>query len=133
MKIVTLRDELVPADGCVVIRGGAGTLEHDHVRGQAVENHDRYGFYGVSVFVTPPSAVADLFGDHPIGSRYDAKPVFVARAATLLGAGFPLLPTGLPPHYDVVLPDVSERHLVRLRNCFDGPVIAPPEPLPPVR
>ncbi|MEX2621625.1 MAG: hypothetical protein WD250_15520 [Egibacteraceae bacterium] len=87
MKIVTLRDELVPADGCVVIRGGAGTLEHDHVRGQAVENHDRYGFYGVSVFVTPPSAVADLFGDHPIGSR----------------------------------------------NCFDGPVIAPPEPLPPVR
>ena len=33
----------------------------------------------------------------PIASRYEGQPVLVARAATLLSAGLPLLPTGVRP------------------------------------
>lgn len=95
-----------------------------------MENPDRDGFYGVSVFVTQPSAVVALLRDHPMASRCDGKPVRVSRVATLLAVGCPLLLTGVRPHCDVVLPDLSASHLLRPRGCFDGPLTAPPQRLP---
>lgn len=133
MKTVVLRDGPLPAETFVVVRGGASTLSDDHVRDQALECHARHGFFGISVFVEAPERVADLFRRHPIASRYQGRPVMLSRVGTVLAAGLPILATGAPPHFDVVLADLRTGHLQRLRDCFDGPVVASPESLPSLR
>ena len=43
-------------------------------------------------------------------------------------SGFALLPTMARPHYDVVLPDVTDETLRRLEVAFDPPITNPARP-----
>jgi hypothetical protein len=48
-----------------------------------------------------------------------------ASVASIHAAGFALLPTGRAPHFDIVLPDLSEQTLTRLDRCFANPMPNP--------
>jgi hypothetical protein len=48
VKRIALRDEDVPVDAVVVVRGGE--MNSDHVRRTATDAHDEFGVYTVSGF-----------------------------------------------------------------------------------
>ena len=73
-----------------------------------------------SVFLALDESVVDLCRTEPALARYGR--VRVSTVGRVRHAGFVLLPTLARPHSDVVLPDVTDDTLDRLKGCFDPAV-----------
>jgi hypothetical protein len=121
VKRITLRDEDVPDDAVVVVRGGE--MNSDHVRRTATDAHDEFGLYTVSVFLVLDSSVEELCRDLPELQRYGK--VRLSTVGRLRSLGFALLATFDRPHFDVVLPDITDTTLDRLELGFDQPIAKP--------
>ena len=121
MKRIALRDEAVPEDAVVVVRGGQ--MNSDLVRRTATDAHDEFGLYAVSVFLVLDSSVEELCRDLPELQRYGK--VRLSTVGRLRSLGFALLPTFDRPHFDVVLPDLTDSTLDRLELGFDRPIANP--------
>jgi hypothetical protein len=95
------------------------------VRESAADAFAEFGIYAVSVFLALDEPVEVLCRHEPFLSRY--KRIRRSTVGRVRAAGFALLPTLDRPHYDVVLPDLTDVTLDRLDSSFD-----PPEPNPGV-
>ena len=124
MRPVVLRDDEPPDDAVVVIRGGE--MVSEFVRRSAERNHQEFGFFGVSVYLAEGVTVEVLCATVSQLTRY-AK-VRLSTAGRLRSRGFELAPTLERPHFDVMLPDLSDATLSRLNECFDRPVPNPGRP-----
>lgn len=91
------RGEPVPADRSLVVRGDL--LDPATLRSDAIDNHEVYGYWGISVFAEVGGADLEWIAANKL-SR--AAWLVVYRAGDVLGAGLELWDTGLSPHYDVV-------------------------------
>ena len=121
LEPIILRDEEPPDDAVVVVRGGEILIEFVHRTAQ--DAHDEIGIYAVSVFLALGESVEVLCARQVQLARYGK--VRFSTVGRLHVAGFPLIPTLDPPHYDVVLPDVTDHTLGRLDSCFDPPTPNP--------
>lgn len=121
MRPIVLRDEAAPDDAIVVVRGGE--MNHDTVRRTATDAFDEFGIYTVSVFLVLDGSPDDLCRDLPELQRYGK--VRLSTAGRLRSLGFALVPTLDHPHYDVVLPDLTDGTLDRLEVGFDRPIANP--------
>ena len=122
-RLVSLRGEDPPDDATTVIRGGEQGIAPDTLRRTATRSFDEFGFYGISVFVALDGSVAELCRDVDAIRRYGR--IRRSTVGRLRRAGFPLIATGRRPHFDIVLPDLTDDTLGRLADCFD-----PAEPNP---
>jgi hypothetical protein len=122
-RLLPIRGEDPPADTVLIIR--AGVMSLDTLRRTAADSFDDFGAYLVSVeAVVGGRTVADTCRTSPrIGERYGR--VRLSTAGQLRSAGLPLLATFASPHFDVVLPDLSDTTLQRLTVCFDEPIDNP--------
>ncbi len=118
MRLVALRGEEPPDDTVVVIRAGENGLTPETLRRTATAAHRESGFYGVSVFLALDVDVAELCASTDFLRRYSQ--IQESTAGRVRAAGFALLATEARPHFDVVLPDLDEQTLDRLRSCFDA-------------
>ena len=125
MEPPVLRDEEPPDDAIVVVRGGL--LAADSVRRTAAVSMREHGFFGVSVYAALGVSVEELVGATPELGRDRYKQLRATTAGALRGAGFVLLATQARPHYDVVLDDLEDPTIERLRGCF-GPPFPNPGP-----
>ncbi len=119
MTLIALRGEEPPDDTVVVIRGGEKGLTAETLRRTATATQREFGFYGVSVFLALDFGVAELCASTDFLRRYSQ--IQESRAGRVRAAGFALLATEARPHFDIVLPDLDDHTLDRLRACFDGP------------
>lgn len=122
-RLLAIRGEEPPADTVLIIRAGVMSLET--LRRTASDSFDDYGAYLISVEgVLGDSTIADTCRRSPrIGQRYGK--VRISTAGRLRSAGLALLATFASPHFDVVLPDLSDETLVRLTCCFGEPLDNP--------
>lgn len=120
---LSLRREEPPADGALVVRGGINTLSSDHVCRQAAISLRQYGFWAISAFLARDGDVASVVD--AIAVLQERPKLRLARCGDVRAAGFALLPTGAALHYSVVLADLTETTLERLRGCFGVPVPNP--------
>jgi hypothetical protein len=79
-----------------VIRGDL--LDRDHLRAKASQNHDLYGFFGLSVYVVSRHLVAGILA-HQLSTREHWNSSTVGQ---VYAAGLWLDATGRAPHYDAV-------------------------------
>ena len=80
-------------------------LDPDVLRAAAADNHEIYGFYGISVF----AEVGDMnWQDIAAAKLPRAEWLVLFTVNALLGAGLELWDTGQAPHYDIVHPDMDE-------------------------
>lgn len=108
-----LRQEQLPADAIVVVRGGRDTpdklLSHA-LRTARAWSLDGHPLLGISVF-----AVLDRPLEILLRERFSTfRTVYLPTVGGLVGAGFELLPTGLRPHFTVHLRSADERERERL-------------------
>ena len=122
-RLLPIRGEEPPADTVMVIR--AGVMALDTLRRTAADSFDDFGAYLVSVeAVVGGLSLTEACRTSPrIGARYGK--VRLSTAGRLRSAGLALLATFTSPHFDVVLPDVSDATLRRLATCFDEPIDNP--------
>lgn len=114
-----------PPDHTVVVR--AGVMAAERVAEAAADAFDDYGVFTMSIDAAIDLDVDELCRTSPrIGDRYGK--IRLSEFGRLRAAGFAVLPTFEHPHFDVVLPDLSEVTLVRLDRCFDDPVPNPGRP-----
>ena len=123
MRLVALRGDEPPGSAVVVLRGGVNGLVPETVARSASRNLEAFGFLGLSVFRAVDRTVEELCSEVPELARYGQ--VRRSTVARLHARGFALLATGDDPHFDIVLPDLSDETLARLEGAFD-----PPEPNP---
>jgi hypothetical protein len=123
MKYVVLRGEVPPDDTAVVIRAGERGLSDETLRRTAEVSQAEYGFFGVSVFVALDVDVTTLCASTDYLRRYSQ--IQESTAGEIRSAGFALLATDARPHFDIVLADLDDGTLTRLRSCF-----RPPRPNP---
>jgi hypothetical protein len=119
---VTLRDDnLVP--GLLVVRFGVVTLTDASLQKSVEECHQRWGFWGFSVFEVPNRDYAMLARLRPniVGRRQ----MMTAEGEDLVDSGFPLLPTLEAPHWTVVLATATPEWFARVREHFHGPLPNP--------
>ena len=122
MSFVT-RDEVPPDDTVIVVRGGLAAA--DSIRRTAEVSHALYGFYGVSVFLAFQMTVEDLIRRTPELSPERYKQLRTTTVGRIRRASFELLASGEWPHYDIVLADLDNGTIERLRACL-GPPFANP-------
>lgn len=121
MRPLVLRNEEPPDDVVLVVRGGE--MHSTYVRETARDSFFESGFYSISVFLALDVPVEELCAMEPYVARYGK--VRLTTVGRLRHAGFALLPTLDRPHYDVVLPDISDATLDRLEESFDPPIPNP--------
>jgi len=93
----------LPPDATIILRGDL--LDPEALRRSAVENHEIYGFYGVSVFAEVGGATWQQIA----ATKLSRAPwVVLFTVGSLLEGGVELWDTGQAPHYDVVHGDVEE-------------------------
>lgn len=121
--LLPIRGEDPPDDTVVIIR--AGVMSADTLRRTAGDSFEDFGAYLVSVeAVVDGLTVAEACALSPrIGPRYGKVRLSTVGRLRLEGLG--LLATFDRPHFDVVLPDLSDRSLQRLAHCFDEPIDNP--------
>lgn len=119
-----LRSEDPLDDASVVLR--AGIMTPDNIRRSAERTFDAYAVHGISVEgVIGRSVLEACRASERIASYRQIRLSTFGRLRT---AGFALLATFDHPHFTVVLPDVSELTIARLRSCFDDPIPNPGRP-----
>jgi hypothetical protein len=118
-----LRDEAPPDDTVIVVRGGLAAA--DSIRRTAEVSEALHGFFGVSVFLAFDLSVEELVGRTSELSPERYKQLRTSTVGAVKRAGFDFLATGEWPHYDVVLADLGDDTIERLRLCF-GPSFANP-------
>lgn len=100
----------------VVVRAGRNGLSSAHVRSSAAAAQSALGLLSISVFGATNWETARLLCEtHPVlrGRRF----IFGLNSLDLLTSGFHLVPTGQDPHHcSLVLPDLSEGTLTKLRS-----------------
>ncbi|MGH3372525.1 MAG: hypothetical protein ACRDPR_21270 [Nocardioidaceae bacterium] len=97
------RGEALPPDATVVVRGDL--LEPEVLRSSATENHEIYGFFGISVFAEVGGETWEHIAETKL-SR--AAWVVLFTVGSLLEQGIELWDTGQAPHYDVVHENLDE-------------------------
>lgn len=125
MRPVLLRSEEPPGDAVAMVRAGTNGVTSEVLRRTATDNYDDHGYYGVSLFAALDLDVDALCRSIPPIANYSV--IRTSTVGALRDAGFALLPTGRRPHFDGVLPDLSDSTLERFASCF-GP--AHPNPAP---
>ncbi len=123
MRLLALRGEEPPDDTVVVIRAGERELSAETLRRTADLSRIEFGFYGVSVFLALDADVTSLCASTDYLRRYSQ--IQESTAGRIRSAGFALLATDARPHFAIVLPDLDDETLARLRACF-----GPPRPNP---
>ncbi len=116
-----LRSELPPEDAVVVIRGGE--MNSVFVRKTAEDSFSVIGIFTVSVALALDMSPEELCQKDRRISRYGK--VRFSTVGRLRSLGFAFLPTLTRPHYDIVLPDISDDTLDRLELAFDLTVERP--------
>jgi hypothetical protein len=121
--LIPIRGEDPPDDVVVIIR--AGVMSFETLRRTATDSFEDFGAYLISVeAVLDGLSVAQVCRVSPrIGGRYGK--VRLSTAGRVRSAGLVLLATFGRPHFDLVLPDLSQRSLQRLADCFDDPIDNP--------
>ncbi len=74
---------------------------------------------GISVFEVPNGDFDELCTR--VAAMSERSRIRTAFASAVRHAGFPLLDTAGPLHWTIVLPDVEQETLDRLRNVFSPP------------
>ena len=108
-----LRDERLPADATVVVRGGQDTADkllRHALRTARAWSLDGHPLLGISVF-----AVLDRPLEVLLRQRFATfRTVYLPTVEGLLGAGFELLPTARRPHFTVCLRSANETEVAQL-------------------
>lgn len=117
------RDEAPPDDTVIVVRGGLAAA--DSIRRTAEVSHALHGWYGVSVFLAFELSVEGLVRRTPELDPERYKQLRTTTVGQVRQADFQLLASGEWPHYDIVLADLGDKTVERLRACF-GPPFANP-------
>jgi hypothetical protein len=103
-----IRDEFLPGDAFLVVRGGL--LEITALRADAEAARRRFGTGGVSVFGAADATDVEVLARSRM-VRFDVLTHGVLRAA-----GLETVPTFKSPHYTIMLPNL-EADLRRLLAC----------------
>lgn len=121
--LLPIRGGHPPEDTVVVVR--AGVMAPESLRRSAADSFDDFGAYLISVeAVLDGRTLAEACATSPrIGRRYGK--IRLSTVGRLRSAGLVLLATYDVPHFDVVLPDLSDSSIIRLVQCFDEPVENP--------
>lgn len=109
-----------------MVRAGTNGVSDVVLRRTATDSYDDHGYYGVSLFATLDLDVDALCRSIPQIANYSV--IRTSTAGALREAGFALLATSRRPHFDAVLPDLSDSTLERFASCF-----GPPRPNPASR
>jgi hypothetical protein len=102
IKRRAVRAEQEPPAEAVALRAlmGSAWLTRDDLEEAAHANHDRFGWWGVSVFV----AVDRQTEQELLSGRFSRSPRMAhLDVSAIREAGLQLLPTGKSPHHDVVI------------------------------
>ena len=128
MRRIELRGDPPLPDGALLVRGGLHALDVGKVRDDAVDSQLRTGVLAISTFGTPDGDVEALCRRIARLGRPGPGQLWIAEVGALRREGFALLDTPPDEHYDVVLADVEELTIARLRRCFrlqDNPTRRP--------
>lgn len=100
-------------------------MSAETLRRTATDSFEDFGAFLVSVEAAVDGlTVAETCTRSPrIGLRYGS--IRLSTVGRCRSAGLVLLATFARPHFDVVLPDLSEQSLERLAGCFDDPIDNP--------
>ncbi|MGH9188977.1 MAG: hypothetical protein ACRD0Q_02920 [Acidimicrobiales bacterium] len=124
MTQLDIRDEELPGDAVIIVRGGE--MHQQHLRRTAMRGFEELGLYLISVFATLDLDLVTLCKTERDLNRYGQ--VRTSTFGDLRAAGFALIPTMARPHFDVVLPDLSDEVFHRLNFVFSPPVPNPGRP-----
>ena len=94
----------------------------NRVRDAALRAFDRYALYGISVHGVIDQTLVEAFRTKPIAAY---RHVRLSTFGRVRNGSFALLATFDHPHFTLVLPDLSELTIARLRACFDDPIPNP--------
>jgi hypothetical protein len=123
VRLFALRGEDPPDEKVVVVRAGVNSLSPDVLTRTGQRSHKTFGFYGVSVWLAVDESVLDLCTRLDEIRRYGQ--IRTSSVGQIRECGFALLATGERPHFDIVLPDLTERTLLRLESLFEAPQANP--------
>lgn len=121
MSPILLREEEPPEDVVVVVRGGE--MASDYVRHTLRNSFKENRIFAVSVFLALDLPVEQLCRSEPFIAR--CAKVRFSTVGRIRSVGFALLPMLARPHYDILLPDDTDRTLEGLEQAFDDPVPNP--------
>lgn len=97
------RGDPLPARAAVVVRGDL--LDPATLRRSAEENHEIYGFFGISVFAEVGGTTwVEISGTKLARAEW----VVLFTVESLVEAGLELWDTGQAPHFDIVHEDIDE-------------------------
>lgn len=98
-------------------------MHSEFVRRTATRAHQEFGIYALSVYAALDIDVDVLCRSIPDLNRYGK--VRTSTFGILRREGFALIPTLSHPHFDIVLPNVTDTILERLESCFGTPFVNP--------
>lgn len=118
MRLIELRGDPPLPDSGILVRGGLHALDADKVRDDAVDAQLRSGVLAISTFGAADGDVEGLCRRVARLGQPGPGQLWVAEVGQLRREGFALLDTPPDEHYDIVLADVEQLTIARLRRCF---------------